>query len=319
MGMSDLRIVSDVPAGSHLVEISIEELAKRLGLEEVDVPLLMRSLEDTVKNLTVGDVHATTSLKDVTVAYIQGDDDGSKEEDDEQETEKADEQDRDDHGRFAGSHNAASQAHLGALTAAGTDRPKFEAAHAALSSDKGVTNAGLRAIASTYGSGHVHASGATRQHMLDELRRNFTARARFESKVKGGEVVFDLNVTKADPDQRKIFGWASVCAFDGKLVVDKQDDIIHVADLERAAHDFTLYSRTQGDMHSDIGVGRLIESVIFDQAKRDAGIIARDDQGRVIDGWWVGFYVDDDSVWASHKRGERPEFSIGGRAQREPV
>jgi len=47
--------------------------------------------------------------------------------------------------------------------------------------------------------------------------------------------------------------------------------------------------------------------------------IAKDDQGRVIDGWWVGFLVDDDGVWEAHKRGERPEFSIGGRAKREPA
>lgn len=320
MGVSDLHIVSVVPAGSSLVELTLEDLAKHLGLEEVDVPLLKRTLEDAAKNLTVGDVHATTSLKDVTVAYLQGDDDGDEEEDG-VEAEKAD-QDRDDHGRFTGSGGGDKiSGHAAALNGAGTDRPKFEAAHAALAGDKSMKLDDLKAVAGKYLHGHIHQSGATRTHVLDQMARDFTANARFHNKIKRGddEVVFDLTVTKADPDQRKVFGWASVCAFDGKLVVDKQGDIINVADLEPAAHDFTLYSRTQGDMHTDIGVGRLIESVIFDQAKRDAGIIAKDDQGRVIDGWFVGFLVDDDSVWESHKRGERPEFSIGGRARREEV
>jgi hypothetical protein len=152
---------------------------------------------------------------------------------------------------------------------------------------------------------------------LDARQRARTST--IEESYKRDELRLDLTVAKADPDQRKIFGWASVCSLDGTLIIDKQGDIIHVADIEPAAHDFCLYSRTQGDMHTDIGVGRLIESMVFDQSKRDAGVIAKDDKGRVIDGWWVGFLVDDDGVWASHKRGERPEFSIGGRARREEL
>jgi hypothetical protein len=31
-------------------------------------------------------------------------------------------------------------------------------------------------------------------------------------------------------------------------------------------------------------------------------------------GWWTGFKVDSPALWAAHKRGERPEFSIGGKA-----
>jgi hypothetical protein len=215
--MATLTILSEAPVGATTKEITVDELAKRLGLSAEDLEARLE------KNLTVGDVHVSTALTTISTAYVQGEDDGG-----EKEKEKA---------RLAGA--AAKR--------------------------------------------------------------------------------FDLKVAKADPDQRKIFGWASVAAFDGVLVVDKQDDIIMIADLEKAAHEFTLYSRTQGDMHTDIGVGRMIESVVFDQAKREAGIVAKDDQGRTIDGWWVGFLVDDDGVWEAHKRGERPEFSIGGRAQREPA
>lgn len=225
MGVSELHIVSEVPAGAELKEITLDELAKRLGLEPGETALLERSLEDTIKTMTVGDVHATTTLNNVSVAYLPDE----EEEDDGKQKEK-------------------------------------------------------------------------------------------DAKVgKSTDVRLSFVVTKADPDQRKVFGWASVCAFDGKTVVDKQDDIIRIQDLEGAAHDFCLYSRTQGDMHTDIGVGRLIESMVFDADKRAAGVIAKDDKGRVIDGWWVGFLVDDEGVWGAHKRGERLEFSIGGRAQREAV
>lgn len=234
MGVSDLHIVSAIPSGAELKEITLDELAKRLGLDPGDVGLLERSIEDAVKNLTVGDVHATTALTNVSVAYLGEDDDGKR-----QEEAKA--------------------------------KAKKDA-----------------------------------EEKADRARALLTKR-------------FDFTVTKTVPDQRKIFGWASITAFDGKTVVDKQDDTIDIGDLEGAAHEFCLFSRTQGDMHTDIGVGRLIECMVFDAAKRAAGVIAKDDAGRVIDGWWVGFLVDDDGVWEAHKRGERREFSIGGRAQREPV
>jgi hypothetical protein len=306
--MAKLTILAEAPVGSTTKEITFDELAKRLGLPAAD---LEAQLE---KNLTVGDVHVSTALTTISTAYLQGEEDDG---DEDEETEKND--NHDERGRFAsgsgGGGGDGAGAHLNNLMAAGTDRPKFEAAHTALSNDKSMKLGDLKAVAAGFRGGHVSSSKDTRSDILGAIRRSFTEHARFHEKIKS----FDLDVRKLDPDQRKIFGWASVAAFDGVLVVDKQDDIIMIADLEKAAHEFTLYSRTQGDMHTDIGVGRMIESVVFDQAKRDAGIVAKDDQGRTIDGWWVGFLVDDDGVWDAHKRGERPEFSIGGRAQREPA
>ncbi len=72
-------------------------------------------------------------------------------------------------------------------------------------------------------------------------------------------------------------------------------------------------------MHEDIGTGRLIESTIHNAERRKCGIVAKDELGRVIDGWFVGFQVDDDGVWASCKSGERPEFSIGGKASWDEI
>lgn len=123
-----------------------------------------------------------------------------------------------------------------------------------------------------------------------------------------------MEVRKLDPEQQLIFGWASVVEKDGVAVIDKQGDIIPVPALEEAAYEFVLYSRQQGDMHVEKGVGRLVESMVFTKEKQQAlGI----DLGMV--GWWTGFHVDSPELWAAHKRGERPEFSIGGAAVSVPA
>jgi hypothetical protein len=120
-----------------------------------------------------------------------------------------------------------------------------------------------------------------------------------------------FKIAKADADQQLIFGWASVVEKDGKLVIDKQGDVITPEDLEKAAYDFALNARAHGHMHAQTGTGRMVESMVFTKEKQAAlGI----DLGKV--GWWIGFRVDDEGTWAAHKRGELPEFSIGGSGRR---
>jgi hypothetical protein len=129
-----------------------------------------------------------------------------------------------------------------------------------------------------------------------------------------------LEIRKIDPVRRQIFGWASISTRDGEIVVDKQGDMILPEDLEKAAYDFVLYSRAQGDMHKHGQTGRVIESVMLTKEKQEA--LAKSFEGTCdlrCEGWWVGFYVDNDELWAAHKRGERPEFSIGGRGRRVNV
>lgn len=128
---------------------------------------------------------------------------------------------------------------------------------------------------------------------------------------------FDLAVTKMAPDQRMIFGWASVSQIGDVEVIDKQGDIVPIVELEKAGYDFVLTSRAMGDMHTTIGTGRLVESMVFTPDKAKLGIVAKNQDGQQVYGWWTGFFVDSDQVWAAHKRGERPEFSIGGRARSE--
>lgn len=135
-----------------------------------------------------------------------------------------------------------------------------------------------------------------------------------------------LTIRKIDPEQQVIFGWASVSMIGGEVVVDKQNDMILIEDLEKAAYDYVLYCRTQGDMHKQgengvQPVGRMIESTVYTPEKyAKCGLLAVDPvTKKQIFGWWVGFKVDDQNLWAMHKRGERPEFSIGGKGKRVNV
>ena len=120
-----------------------------------------------------------------------------------------------------------------------------------------------------------------------------------------------FKVAKADAEQGLVFGWASVVEKDGALVIDKQGDAILPADLEKAAYDFVLTARQHGDMHQNIGTGQCVESMVFTKDKQAAlGV----DLGLV--GWWVGFKIHDADTRAAIKRGELPEFSIGGSGRR---
>lgn len=123
-----------------------------------------------------------------------------------------------------------------------------------------------------------------------------------------------LDIIKSQPDEQLIFGWASVVEVNGKLVIDKQGDIILPEDLEKAAYDFVLYSRSGGDMHTKKNVSRMVESMVFTKQKQDLMGI---DLGMV--GWWTGWRVDKPELWAAMKRGERPEFSIGGTGKRVEI
>lgn len=139
------------------------------------------------------------------------------------------------------------------------------------------------------------------------------------TKADDGSFEFTVDVKKVVPDQQMIFGWLSVASANGIEIIDKQGDIIPIVELEKAAYEFVLYSRTHGEMHSKIGTGRLVESMVFTPEKAVAGIMAKNEKGEAIMGWWGGFRVDDPGTWARHKSGALPEFSIGGKATPVPT
>jgi len=133
------------------------------------------------------------------------------------------------------------------------------------------------------------------------------------------EFSLDFRVSKSVPDQRLIFGWASVAQVGDQEVIDKQGDIIPIDELEKAAYSFALNFRQLGDMHERIGTGRLVESMAFTPEKEKLGLVAKTADGKSIYGLWAGFKVDDDEMWERAKGGKLPEFSISGRARGEPA
>ena len=119
-------------------------------------------------------------------------------------------------------------------------------------------------------------------------------------------------IAKLDPEQRIVWGWASVVSENGKPVVDRQGDVIEIDELQRAAHDFIAFYRTGGAMHAKLGIGVVVDSIVFTDAVQQAlGI----ELGR--EGWFVGMKVVDDATWEAVKAGEYEGFSIGGTGLRE--
>lgn len=126
-----------------------------------------------------------------------------------------------------------------------------------------------------------------------------------------------VKLAKAEKARQLVFGWLSVAIdAEGKPVVDHEGDIIPPEELEQAAYDFVLYSRQAGEMHERIGIGRLVESMVFTPEKVKALGIP---EGTLPVGWWVGFKIDDLDVWEKIESGEYQAFSIGGTAEREEV
>ena len=128
-----------------------------------------------------------------------------------------------------------------------------------------------------------------------------------------------FNIMKTDDDKRLIFGWASVAIrVDGEQVIDHQNDLIDPEDLEEAVYEYVLNFRDSGEEH--IGTlrkkAKMVESCIFTKEKMQAMGIP---EGIVPEGWWIGFYVEDDDAWKKVKSGIYQMFSIEGQGVREEV
>lgn len=122
-------------------------------------------------------------------------------------------------------------------------------------------------------------------------------------------------IFKIDPDQRLVYGWASVIEENDDPVVDLQGDVIKVEALTTAAHDF-MEERAGGVMHEDFGghIGTVVESMVFSRELQKAlGI----DLKKV--GWLIALKVTDDRVWKDVKDGTLKAFSIGGVGVRQSL
>ena len=121
-----------------------------------------------------------------------------------------------------------------------------------------------------------------------------------------------FKVLKVDQEQRIIFGWASVTKVNGELVEDRQGDVMKTETLHKAINDFMKGVRVGKVMHSGDRVGDIIHSFPVSKDIMDAMGIQTNQEG-----WIVGYFVEDDSVWEMVKSGEYTEFSIGGRGSKE--
>lgn len=140
-----------------------------------------------------------------------------------------------------------------------------------------------------------------------------------ETIEKNTEESQTFNIIKTDEDKRLIFGWASVAIrVDGEQVIDHQNDLIDPEDLEEAVYEYVLNFRDSGEEH--IGTlrkkAKMVESCIFTKEKMQAMGIP---EGIVPEGWWIGFYVEDDEAWKKVKSGIYQMFSIEGQGIREEV
>ena len=138
------------------------------------------------------------------------------------------------------------------------------------------------------------------------------AREPTEAKVSGR-----FSIQKSSDEKRLAFGWASISLDEnGKQLQDLQQDMVDQETLEEAAYRFVQLYREGGEMHERGDCAVLVESVVFTKEKMAAMGIP---EGTLPVGWWIGFYVTDDDVWAKVKSGEYPMFSIEGTAIRESV
>lgn len=135
-------------------------------------------------------------------------------------------------------------------------------------------------------------------------------------------------ITKIDDAQHLVFGYANVSVTKrGDTVEDLQHDIIPPEELEKAAYDFVLHYRASDEMHKGPVIGKLVESMVFTPEKLTK--LATDPTTGEVDqdglavlkrlipiGWWTGFHVPDDAIFAKIKSGEYKMLSIGGEADK---
>ena len=138
--------------------------------------------------------------------------------------------------------------------------------------------------------------------------------------VSGGRLEMtesvEATIIKIEEDKQLVFGWANIIkTAEGKMLLDRQDDFIDdEGELEKAAYHYVLHSRDGGEMHVRKGVSTLVESVVLtDEKQRALGIPAN----TVPTGWWIGFKVNDESVWKQIKKGGYVGFSVHGTGRRE--
>lgn len=135
-------------------------------------------------------------------------------------------------------------------------------------------------------------------------------------RTKKGVALAEGNVAKFDTAKQMVFGWAYVTHDpQGVLNVDKSGEFVDDSDeIEDAAYNFVLKSRSGDIDHTNVQTSTLVESIAFTPEKIEKMGLPPD---TLPTGWWVGFKIHDPDVWA--RRDEFTSFSIFGAAKKETV
>jgi hypothetical protein len=137
------------------------------------------------------------------------------------------------------------------------------------------------------------------------------------------ETEHHANIVKIDPGRRMFFGWSYVVEKDGDQVTDHSGDVIDTPEaidaMESAFYKYVLESRAGDDGHSEFGVAKLVEQVVFTKEKiEQMGL----DPATPV-GVWSGYYAPEtelgDRLLESIQSGRYKSLSIVGRGRREPI
>jgi hypothetical protein len=124
-----------------------------------------------------------------------------------------------------------------------------------------------------------------------------------------------MQIRKIDQEQRIAWGWVAITADGtGLPLIDADDHLIPTIELQKAIHEAVTDSGGAGkggDLHEQRGILDVVDTIVITKELKEAPDSPFKEDAP--EGWFVGFKVHDDSVWAKIKNGERPELSLKGQ------
>ena len=120
------------------------------------------------------------------------------------------------------------------------------------------------------------------------------------------EFVFKSELT-LNPDKKLAYGWFNVMTKEGKLLEDKQGDMIEPETMAEAARAFISDSREGKYRHDGPQVATVVESLVLTKEVQEILGINLD-----MEGWFGALQFHDEKAWEDVKKGETLGLSIGG-------
>lgn len=155
----------------------------------------------------------------------------------------------------------------------------------------------------------------------EHLKRvpDYYSRLKAAGLVKAAPVALVAKLADTDEEQRIAYYVASVAEeSDGTVVVDRQQDMISPAELEKTAHAFLLKYRNIGDRHQRWGgVGEVVASFVTTrELQKSLSMLPGATAINLPVAWILGVHITDDAIWREVKDGTLAAMSIGGSAVR---